>query len=221
MTSDDILTHFKIIDLNDALGYLSNTNLMYSGLYDVIQLFVSLTEEQMANYTTPRKVGERKEQIIERYGKGSNDYKQFNTVVTAIGMIVRCAQINESIRALHAKYKQKEDKYKYRFDSRYDSITYDWSKSTDPDAMKIKDAAITARNKIHGYSKRYTIDGFEEGFVDKIKMGVYNVCGKFSVDTQTVESKIEDFSIDAVIKIVGYGLMFLAFFLVAKCAMNN
>lgn len=223
MTSNDILFHFNIIDLKDAINYLSNSGLLTSGLYDIVQHFIVLTEEQMSNYCFPNKVSQRKIQIVERYGKNSDDYKKFNTMVTAIAMIVRCAQVNEAIRKLYLQYKQREDEYPYlKIQSKgYNELYYNWNSSQDADVQNIKDAAITARDEFHAYSKKYTIEGFDDNFVNKLRLGVYNICSKFYVDTHTTEEKIENFAIGAVENVIGFALMLLMFFLVAKCAISN
>ena len=221
MNSNDILRQFRIIELKDAISYLTDSRLLYSGLYGVVQQFVALPEDQMSCYKFPRVVGERKQEIIDHYGKNSDDYKQFNTVLTGISLIVCCAQINQAIRALYSKYKQKEDKY--RFTSSYSSYynVPNWSLSKDPDVLSIKYTAITARDEIHGYSRKYTVDDFEKDFIDKVKIGVYDICFVFSIDTQSLGEKIEDASWNIGAGVVVYGIIFLLFFLMATCAINH
>lgn len=215
MTSDYILIVFKPIDLNEAVQYLKGYH--YTELCVVVRDFIELTEEEMANYKYPDTVYSIKEGILDsRYGKDSNRYRDFNTLITGISLIKSCAQINVAIYTLQKKYKEYELLYGTSYHS-YSSMTH-WFNSTDEDVLRIKDAAIVARDKINGFSKKYTIDGFEENFINKIKYSVYAINRTFMIDTRTIGQKTEDFGIEVFGRIVLYGVFFLLFFLVAKCA---
>lgn len=218
LPSDSVYSTFKLIDLKDALQYLKDMPTMV--LHSQVQMFVSLTEEEMAEYTYPRSFDEAEEQILNnREGRSSQTYKEYNTIVTAMNMIIACARINLAIKALHAKYKNIEIKHGLKNSSLYrDESNISFYKSSEPDVLKIKNLAIKARDRIHNYSKSYTTGDFEKEFVNKLKYKVYAICNVFFVETRTIGQKAEDAGSDFLMKLIMFGLFVLVFFLVAKCA---
>lgn len=232
MRSDEILTHFTPIKFEDAKAYLNN---MKGCLGSLCREFAQLPEEEMANYKYPDYVSHLRTEIENsRHGRYSADYKYYNTAVTAINLLRNCAQINMAIHAFLEKYKAQEIELaeknptlsRYQdylnnqssFPEKYTRI--DWHNSTDESVLKIKNAAIQARDQIHGYSKKYTIDGFEEDFINTIKYKVYSICDKFMVNTKTIGEKATDTGASAIGGILHFALLLLLFFLVAKCASN-
>ena len=215
MYSDEILIYFKPIDLKGVFQYLED--FPYSDISIVARDFVKMSEDEIANYRFPDFVFSIREDILDsRYGKDSERYKRFNTIITAINLIKSCVQINQAIYKLQNKYKKQELLWGRELSS-YSSPTV-WFNSTDEDVLRIKNAAIDARDKINSFSKKYTVEGFEKGFIDKIKYNVYAINSTFMIDTRTIGKKAEDFSIEVFGRIILYGLLFLIFFLVAKCA---
>ena len=188
----------------------------------VIRDFSKLNEEQMVAFKYPSFVSELMQEYKDgRYSKDSDSFRNFNSAVTAINLLKACARLNLAIYALRDKYKIEEAiQYQNRWINQrsYSIGTQDWYKSTDEDVLKIKNAAIDARDKIHGYSKKYTIEGFEENFIDTVKYGVYAICRKFMVETRTVTQKAADAGGNVLAKIIVYGLFILLFILVGKCA---
>lgn len=215
MLSDDILIHFKPIDLTEAIAYLND--LPYTNIYDVKYKFSKLSEEDMANFVYPASVHNERERLENSYyGKESADFKTFNTIITTINLIKACAKINVAIYNLQAKYRKFERQS--GINSYTPFSTPSWASSTDEDVLKIKNAAINARDRIHGYSKKYTIEGFEQKFIDKIKWSVYVINNTFRVDTRTIGEKAEDASANVIGVVVGFGILVLVFFLMSKCA---
>lgn len=212
MNSSVVSSAFKPIDLKKSLQYLEEFEI--SELYSVIQGFVQLTEEEMANYKYPDSITRIRKEIIDSYyGKDSDRYKRFNTILTAIGIIKSCAQINIAIYFLINKCEEQEQ----IFGNCYSYSPIYWFGSKNEDVLRIKNAAIAARDKIHEYSKKYTIDGFGENFINSIKHQVYAINEKFLVDTRTIGQKTKDFSTDVFGKIILYWLFLLLFFIIAKC----
>lgn len=212
MNSSDVSIAFKPIDLNESLHYLEAFG--GSGLSSVVQDFVQLSEEEMVNYKYPDYVYEIREEIIDSYyGKNSDRYIRFNTILTAISLIKSCAQINIAIYDLINKCEEQEK----IFGTAHTYGPIYWFASKDEDVIRIKKAAIATRDKIHGYSKKYTVDDFEEKFIDKIKYQVYVINDRFLVDTRTIGQKTQDFGIEVFGRVILYGLFFLLFFIVAKC----
>ena len=216
MRSDEILIHFPPIKLEEPLAYLKN--LPYNSIYDVIIKFSNLSEEEMANYSFPEKVSNIKKDFLDsRYGKDSYGYKDFNTAVTAIILIKACAKINMAIYALRDKYAALEAKYPSRYSSL--DFTYPvWYKSTDEDVIKIKNLATNAKNGINNYSKKYTLDGFEENFINTFKYKVFSICERFFVETRTITQQATDAGENILIYVVGFILFVAVFYLMAKCA---
>lgn len=216
MNSSDVRNAFNPIDLNKSLQYLEGFG--FSDLYTVVQDFVQLSENEMGNYKYPDYVSSIRKEIIDSYnGKNSDRYKRFNTILTAISLIKSCAQINTAIYDLINECKEQEN----NFGTFHSYSPIYWFDSTNEGVLRIKKAAISTRDKIHGYSKKYTVDGFEENFINKIKYQVYVINDKFLVDTRTVGQKTQDFGIEVFGRVILYGLFFLLFFIVAKCVTSQ
>ena len=173
----------------------------------------------MVSYSFPKYVSERKERILNsRYGKDSADFKDFNTVVTAIIIMKSCAKLNQAIYALRDKCIESESK-RPRYSSSYDSYSYtSWYNSTDENVLKIKNAAILVRDNIHNYSKKYTVEGFEEEFVNKIKYSVYAICNKFFVETRTLTERATDTGASIIGYIVAFIIFCFLFWIIVQCA---
>ena len=217
MRSGDILFQFPPIELEKPLAYLRD--LPYNSIYEVIVKFSNLSEEEMANFSFPEKVSKiKKEYLDSRYGKDSYGYKDFNTAVLAIIFIKACAQINRAIYALRDKYAAQEAKYPRGFSS-YESIPFPiWYKSTDEDVLKIKNAAIKTKDGINNYAKKYTLDGFEENFINTFKYQVFYICERFDIETRTFTQQATDAGENILIHVVGFILFVAVFFLMVKCA---
>ena len=119
----------------------------------------------------------------------------------------------------HAFEKQEENRYSQIRGGNYFSYSAPlWSISKNEKVLKIKDLAISAKDRIQGYSKKYTIDGYEENFINKIKYNIYSINSIFMVDTRTLKEKAVDTGGNILGGIIAFVLFCLAFYLMAKCA---
>lgn len=216
MRSSDVQIHFPLIKTDEALAELKRMTYNFSSIIDD---YSKLSDEQRASFEYPSYVSRMRSDIINgRYGKDCADYRNINTFLTGMGILRSCAQINNAIHALEEKYSAQESKNHYRYASYSSFSSPSWYNSSDPEVLAIKNQAIAARDKIHNFSKKYTVEGFEENFINKVKYSVYVICNRFMVDTRTLGQKTEDASINIFARIVVYGGFFLLFFLVGKCA---
>lgn len=223
MFSDQILITFPPIEFDKPLAFLKN---MSCSLNSLIDEFSTLSMEEIASYEIPSYVSEIKENYLNSIdGKKSNGYKEFNTVITAIGLLKSCAQINMAIYALRNKYLLAEELYnkqsykKYGYNNPFTGyLNVSWHNSTDENVIRIKNAAIETRDKIHGFSKKYTVEGFEENFINTFKYRVYGICDKFYISTQTLTEKTVESGSNILVSIITFALFCLLFGLVAKCA---
>ena len=219
MRSYEILSYLPPINLEKALAYLNN--LPFSDLYYEVKSFSKLSEDGMANYSFPKEVSEIKERILNsRYGKDSGNYKDFYTTTTAISILRACARINIAIYALHNRCVAQEAKIPRYLKDSYENYSSCLSlhDTNDKEIMNIKDAATKAKEWINYYSKKYTIDGFEENFINTLKYNVYSICERFNVETRTLTQRATDAGEDFLIKVVLFLLFVGVFFLMAKCA---
>ena len=132
-----------------------------------------------------------------------------------------CAKYNLAILALQDKYKAVEATLYYSRFSRPSYSSYgtpNWHLSTDEDVLRIKNAAIAVRDKIHAYSKKYTLQGFEEDFINNFKYSVYTTCNRFFINTKTVSEKVTETGGNIVINTLFFIVFCTLFWLVAKCA---
>lgn len=216
MKSQQVTIVFPPIPLEKPIDYLRK--LHYSNL---IPDFFTLDESGMAAYETPSCFDTTRQGILDgRYGKESADYKNYNTFATAFYLIRACAKINVAIYALKEKYRTEEKRLPYNIT---DSFSYSiigeiWDNTTDEDALRIKSAAVDAKNRIQTYSPKYTSEDFEEGFINLLKYPVYEICHKFGVDTRTLTQKSCDLGANVLFNIISFAIFCLAFGLLAKCA---
>ena len=219
INSDSILIHFPLIKYEKGLEYLKGIT---GSMSSVIRDFSNLNEEQMLDFKYPSFVSETMEEYRDgRYSKDTDGFRNFNSAVTAINLLKACAKLNLAIYALRDKYKlQEASQYQNKWiqQSIYSYGTPAWYNSTDEDVLRIKNAAIEARDKIHAYSKKYTVEGFEDGFVNTIKYGIYVICDRFFVNTKTLSEKATETGANVVGSIIAFVLFCLVFWLVAKCA---
>ena len=232
MKSEDVLNDFPPIEFDKSLVYLKK---LPCSISSVIREFSELTEEQMASYRYPPHIKQiQKDYLDSPNGKSSTGFKSFNTVITAINILKSCAQLNVAIYALRDKLSTKETEHEKMFPFLSDSVTNRYSRSlerdyhssemkylsytTDADLLKIKNAAIDARDRIHGYSKKYTIEGFEENFINNIKYNVFSICDKFRIETRTITEKTTETGENIIGNIIAFALFILVFILVGKCA---
>ena len=216
MTSDHILISFPPINFERALTYLKN---MSGPLSSLIDDFSNLSEEQMASYNYPPYVSRMKTDYLnDKFGKDSAGFKSFNSAILAINLLKACAKLNLAIYTLRDKYKAME----LQSNRGYVGVSYystpAWYNSTDEDVLRIKNSAIAVRDQLHGYSKKYTVDGFEENFINTIKYSVYSICDKFFVDTKTVTEKATEAGANVAGTIMAIVIFCSLFWLVAKCA---
>ena len=220
MKSDQVIIIFPPIKLEDLLTYLRNLRYSY-----LISDFFNLNEFEMAEYKTPSSLSETKNRIENRrYGKDSADFKDYNTFATAFNMIKACAKLNVAIYAMKEKYyKEEMQRPHYSSYSNFNDslIGRYWGNTTDEDALRIKSAANAIKEKIHYYSKKYTVDDFEEKFVNKFKYSVYSICKLFDVETRTLTERATDTGTNILFHVIAFVLFCLLFAFVAKCATGN
>ena len=188
----------------------------------VIREFSKLKNEQeIVNFKYPSWVSETiHEYNSGMYSKDSDGFRNFNTAITAINLIKVCAKYNLAILALQDKYKAVEATLYYSRFSR-PPLSYgtpNWHLSADEDVLRIKNAAIAVRDKIHAYSKKYTLQGFEEDFINTFKYAVYSTCNRFRVNTKTVTEEVVDTGGNFICNILFFICFCVLFWLVAKCA---
>ena len=171
--SDDVAIHFPLIKFENAMEYLKGVS---GPMALVIREFSKLKNEQeIVNFKYPSWVSETiHEYNSGMYSKDSDGFRNFNTAITAINLIKVCAKYNLAILALQDKYKAVEVTLYYSRFSR-PPLSYgtpNWHLSADEDVLRIKNAAIAVRDKIHAYSTKYTLQGFEEDFINTFKYAV-------------------------------------------------
>ena len=220
MRSNEIIYHFPPIKFERGLEYLKGiTGSMSSVIRDFSQL---KDEQQMVDFKYPSWVSQTMQEYRDgRYSKDSDGFRNFNSAITAINLLKSCARLNLAIYALIEKYKvQEASQYQSRWlqQSSYSFGTPAWYNSTDEDVIRIKNAAIDAKDKIHAYSKKYTLNGFEEGFINTVKYSVYAICDRFFVNTKTLKEKATETGSNILGSIVAFVLFCFVFWLVAKCA---
>ena len=217
--SDDVVIHFPLIKFENAMEYLKGVS---GPMALVIREFSKLKNEQeIVNFKYPSWVSE----TIDEYNRGmysrdSDVFRNFNTGITAINLIKVCAKYNLAILALQDKYKAVEATLYYSRFSR-PPLSYgtpNWHLSADEDVLRIKNAAIAVRDKIHAYSKKYTLQGFEEDFINTFKYAVYSTCNRFRVNTKTVTEKVTETGGNIIFNTLFFIVFCALFWLVAKCA---
>ena len=194
MRSDDVVLHFPLVKFENAMEYLKGIS---GSIALVVREFLKLkNEEEIVNFKYPSWVSETiHEYNSGMYSKDSDGFRNFNTAITAINFIKLCAKYNLAILALQDKYKTAEATLYYSHFSRPSYSSYgtpNWHLSADEDVLRIKNAAIAVRDKIHAYSKNYTLQGFEEDFINTFKYAVYSTCNRFRVNTKTVTEEVVD-----------------------------
>lgn len=234
MRSESVTNHFPPICLDKGLDYLKKIS---GSMSSVINDFTKLDEVQMTSFKYPPFVSETMQEYRSgRYSKDSDGFRNFNTAVTAINLLKACARLNLAIYALQGKYKAKELKLEENNPSlsRYMSMIENESSTarnyaenqemkslmyaTDTDLLKIKEAASDVKDKIHAYSKKYTLADFEENFISTIKYPVYNVCNKFNVETRTITEKTTETGSNILGNIAIFAILTFLLILVGKCA---
>ena len=217
--SDDVVIHFPLIKFENAMEYLKGVSVPMAL---VIREFSKLKNEQeIVNFKYPSWVSETIDEYNSgMYSKDSDGFRNFNTAITAINLIKVCAKYNLAILALQDKYKAVEATLYYSRFSR-PPLSYgtpNWHLSADEDVLRIKNAAIAVRDKIHAYSKKYTLQGFEEDFINTFKYAVYSTCNRFRVNTKTVTEEVVDTGGNFICNILFFICFCVLFWLVAKCA---
>lgn len=224
MRSNDVFINFPLIKLEKPLSYLRD--LKYSFL---ISNFFTLTEGEMATYDYPTSISRLREQLNNsRYLDSAYHDKDFNSFVTALGLVKACANINVAINSLYLKSKEKELELikmigVYCYNNSYNNHYYDscYFDKNDEDIIKIKIAANEVKERIHGYSKKYTIEGFEDNFINSIKYQVYTICDRFHIETRSITERATEKGIDIITWIVLFVLFCVFFSFIAKCATGN
>ena len=219
MRSDDVVLHFPLVKFENAMEYLKGIS---GSIALVVREFLKLkNEEEIVNFKYPSWVSETiHEYNSGMYSKDSDGFRNFNTAITAINLIKVCAKYNLAILALQDKYKAVEVTLYYSRFSR-PPLSYgtpNWHLSADEDVLRIKNAAIAVRDKIHAYSKKYTLQGFEEDFINTFKYAVYSTCNRFRVNTKTVTEEVVDTGGNFICNILFFICFCVLFWLVAKCA---
>lgn len=220
MRSDDVVLHFPLVKFENAMEYLKGVS---GPMALVVREFVKLKNEQeIMNFKFPSWVSETiHEYNSGMYSKDSDGFRNFNTAITAINLMKLCAKYNLAILALQDKYKAVEATLYYSRFSRPSYSSYgtpNWHLSTDEDVLRIKNAAIAVRDKIHAYSKKYTLQGFEEDFINNFKYSVYTTCNRFFINTKTVSEKVTETGGNIVFNTLFFIVFCTFFWLVAKCA---
>ena len=219
MRSEDVVIHFPLVKFENAMEYLKGVS---GPMALVIREFSKLKNEQeIVNFKYPSWVSETIDEYNSgMYSKDSDGFINFNTAITAINLIKVCAKYNLAILALQDKYKAVEATLYYSRFSR-PPLSYgtpNWHLSADEDVLRIKNAAIAVRDKIHAYSKKYTLQGFEEDFINTFKYAVYSTCNRFRVNTKTVTEEVVDTGGNFICNILFFICFCVLFWLVAKCA---
>ena len=219
MRSDDVVLHFPLVKFENAMEYLKGVS---GPMALVVREFSKLKNEQeIVNFKFPSWVSETiHEYNSGMYSKDSDGFRNFNTAITAINLMKLCAKYNLAILALQDKYKAVEATLYYSRFSR-PPLSYgtpNWHLSADEDVLRIKNAAIAVRDKIHAYSKKYTLKGFEEDFINTFKYAVYSTCNRFRVNTKTVTEEVVDTGGNFICNILFFICFCVLFWLVAKCA---
>ena len=217
--SDDVVIHFPLVKFENAMEYLKGIS---GSIALVILEFSKLKNEQeIVNFKYPSWVSETIDEYNSgMYSKDSDGFRNFNTAITAINLIKVCAKYNLAILALQDKYKAVEATLYYSRFSR-PPLSYgtpNWHLSADEDVLRIKNAAIAVRDKIHAYSKKYTLQGFEEDFINTFKYAVYTTCNHFFVNTKTVTEKVTETGGNIIFNTLFFIVLCILFGLVAKCA---
>ena len=224
MRSDSVVIHFPPVKFEKGLEYLKGIS---GSMALVIRDFSALKDEQqMVDFKYPSWVSESMRKYREgKYSMNSDGFKEFNSAITAINLLKSCAKLNLAIYALRDKYREQEIEEAKNRPSYlgYNSYSYsystpNWSTSTDDDVLRIKNAAIEARDRIHAYSKRHTMPDFEQGFINTVKFSVYGICDRFFVNTKTLTEKATETGTNILGSIVAFVLFCFCFWLVAKCA---
>ena len=219
MRSEDVVIHFPLVKFENAMEYLKGVS---GPMALVVREFSKLKNEQeIVNFKYPSWVSETIDEYNSgMYSKDSDGFRNFNTAITAINLIKVCAKYNLAILALQDKYKSVEATLYYSRFSR-PPLSYgtpNWHLSADEDVLRIKNAAIAVRDKIHAYSKKYTLQGFEEDFINTFKYAVYSTCNRFRVNTKTVTEEVVDTGGNFICNILFFICFCVLFWLVAKCA---
>jgi hypothetical protein len=235
MRSESVTKYFPPVTLYSGIEYLKRIS---GSMSSVISEFSKLDEVHMASFKYPPFVSETMQEYRSgRYSKDSDGFRNFNSAVTAINLIKACARLNLAIYALQDKLKSKElelakddsplGRYLSTISNSTSISTKDYLESqemkslmytTDTDLLKIKDAASDVKDKIHAYSKKYTLADFEENFVSTIKYSAYNICGKFMVETRTITERATDTGSNILGNIVIFAILTFLLILVGKCA---
>lgn len=220
MRSDEIIIHFPPVRFEEGLEYLKGIS---GSMSSVIRDFSNLKDEQqMIDFKYPSWVsGTIQEYRDGRYSMDSDSFRNLNSAVTAINLLKTCARYNLAIYALQNRYRAEEaTQYQSRWITQrsYSYGSPNWHTSTDEDVLRIKNAAIAVRDKIHAYSKKYTLPEFEQNFINTFKYTVYTTCDRFFVNTKTITEKATETGSNILGSIVAFVLFCLVFWLVAKCA---
>jgi len=230
MQSDAVVIHFPPVKFEKGLEYLKGIT---GSMALVVSDFSSLKDEQqMVDFKYPSWVSETmREYRNGRYSMNSDGFKEFNTAITAINLLKSCAKLNLAIYALRDKYKAEEiELAKNSPSGRYDSSNYFTHSSyanpafqspSDENVLKIKNAAIEARDKIQAYSKKHTLPNFEQEFISTFKYTVYRICDMFFVNTKTLTEKAADTGGNCLGTIFAIFLFGLLLSLVGKCVASQ
>lgn len=229
MRSEEIMDEFPPIKLEKGISYLKEIT---GPMSSVIREFSELNDEQMVTFKYPEFVSKWMQDYREgKYSRDSDSFRKFNSAVTAINILKACAKLNITIYSLRNKYRDEEDKLASDFPSlsryqqflstqpplpeKYKRMAYNYT--TDADILRIKDAVIDVRDRIHSYSKKNTLDGFDDNFISTIKYGVYSICNKFSIETRTITERATETGGNIIGNIIAFALFVLLFILVGKC----
>ncbi len=224
MQSDAVVIHFPPVKFEKGLEYLKGIT---GSMASVVRDFSALKDEQqMVDFKYPSWVSETMCEYRDgRYSMNSDAFKNFNSAITAINLLKSCAKLNLAIYALRDQYRAKEieeakSRPSYPGYNSYSNLfsSPNWSTSTDQDVLRIKNAAIEARDRIHAYSKKHTLPNFEQEFISTVKYTVYDICNRFFVNTKTLTEKATETGSNILGSIVAFVLFCFCFWLVAKCA---
>ncbi|WP_111897396.1 hypothetical protein [Pseudoprevotella muciniphila] len=199
--------------MDKALVYLQGL----TGFNDLVDSFSKMNDKQRADFKYPSYVSETMNKFKSgdrRYNKNSDYYRNLNTIVTAINILKACANLNMAIISMSDKYKTKNISYHYLYAQSFSSYANE-------DVLRIKKAAIEAKNRINCFSKKYTIQGFEESCINTVKYGVYAICNKFMVETRTITQRTTEVGTNIIMSIIGFVVFCLAFWVLAKCASGH
>ena len=219
MTYTVITSIFKPIELKSLLDYLKNLS---SPLSFEVSQFVNLSEEDISSYTIPSNAKKMRDRYITGDYSKDSIYTEINTVITAMEIIVSCAQINKAIYALQNRYKKNEEEMQTKYHIYNDDVMIlikkNWSLDKNEDVINLKNAIIKARDKINYFSHKYTVKGFQEDFISEVRPKIYSLCDKFRLEPRTKTDKAKEGFGNFINYLICFVIFCLLFYLVVKCA---